>query len=473
MEMSDVSISPPASVHLIGVCGTGMGALAGLLAARGYRVTGSDLHAYPPMSEELERLGITIMEGYSPSNLDHRPDLVVIGNICKSDHPEAAAARERGLFYASMPRTVGDLFLKQKRSIVVAGTHGKTTTTSLVAFLLHASSMDPSFLIGGVAADFGSGFRLGSGDWFVIEGDEYDSAYFEKIPKFLSYRPRAAVITSVEHDHVDIYTSFDKYKAAFSSFAGIVPQPGPVAVFAGDAEAVNSTANTKAEVVSYCVEGDAVSIKADWLAVPIERGRFDLVVHGEAVSQFETPLGGRHNLRNVLAALIMCNRAAGVPLSALARALPEFKGVKRRQEVVGRPGGVTVYDDFAHHPTAVEETLKALAGLHPEGRLLAAFEPRSATACRRLHQDRYASSFDSAGRVIIAPPGRDLPEADRLDTRLLARRIQERGVPATAASSLDEVLNQIVNWVRPGDGVALLSNGDFGRLGKRLVEALS
>ncbi len=470
--MRELNIEPPATVHLIGICGTGMGALAGLLAARGYQVTGSDRHAYPPMSTELERLGIKVVEGYAASNLDHNPSLVVVGNVCRRDHPEAAAARERGLTYASMPRTFGELFLKQRRSLVIAGTHGKTTITSLTAFLLHATGRDPSLLVGGVAADFGAGFRLGSGEWFVVEGDEYDSAYFEKIPKFLSYSPRAAVITSVEYDHIDIYSSFDEYRQAFVSLAELVPPPGPLAVYAGDSAAVEVAARASANVVFYGVEGDPFATEPSWVAKELPDRRFELIVDRAACGVFDTPLSGRHNLRNAVAALILCHRAAGVPLEELARALPEFRGVRRRQEVVGRPGGVTIYDDFAHHPTAVEETLAALATLHPPGRLFAAFEPRSATACRRLHQERYAAAFGSAGRVVIAPPGRDLPDDIQLDTRLLARDLTEQGIAATAANSIDEVLEEIVAWVRRGDGVALLSNGAFGGLGKRLLEAL-
>ncbi len=470
--MEHISIKPPATIHLIGICGTGMGALAGLLKASGFRVTGSDRHAYPPMSTELRRLGIQVTEGYDESNLDHRPDLVVVGNVCRHDHPEAAAARSMGIKYASMPQTVRDLFLLDKQPFVIAGTHGKTTITSLTAFLLYATGQDPSFLVGGIAGDFGSGYRLGSGNWFVIEGDEYDSSYFEKVPKFLSYEPSAGVITSVEYDHIDIYPSFDKYKMAFASFAKIVRPPGPLAVYAGDETAVALARQTEADVVLYGVEGDPLPKHVNWLARPQKAGHFELSIDDKPAGTFKAPLNGRHNLRNTLAALILCHRAAGVSMSDLGRVLPDFKGVQRRQEVVGRPRGIVVYDDFAHHPTAVHETLKALALLHPAGRLLAAFQPCSATACRRLHQERYVEAFDPAGRVVIAPPNRELPVLEQLDTRLLARQIAKRGKPATAADSIDDVLDNIVDWVRPGDGVALLSNGSFGGLKHRVVEAL-
>jgi UDP-N-acetylmuramate: L-alanyl-gamma-D-glutamyl-meso-diaminopimelate ligase len=449
-----------------------MGALAGLLVSRGFTVTGSDLHAYPPMSLELANLGITIMEGYKASNLNHRPDLVVVGNICRPDHPEAQAARSMGLNFASLPRTVYELFLSGKHPIVVAGTHGKTTITSLVAYLLYATGRDPSFLVGGVTSDFGSGYRLGKSDLFVIEGDEYDSAYFEKVPKFLSYAPKAAVITSVEHDHLDIYPTYQDYENAFASLADLVPNGAPLAVYAGDRAAVAVAEKSQARIIRYGVAGDAPSNDIDWLAVPGSRGHFDLFIDGQDIGPFHTPIGGKHNLRNTLAALVMCHLSAGVSIKELRDTLPAFKGVKRRQEIVGRPGGITLYDDFAHHPTAVKETIDALAPLHPSGRLLAAFEPRSATACRRFHQKRYAESFDGAGRIVIAPPGRELPVEEMLDTRLLAEEINIRKRSAVAVDTIDAVLEEIVTWAKPGDGVVLLSNGGFGGLKNKVLAAL-
>jgi len=471
--MPPLDITPPAKIHLIGVSGTGMGTLAGLLKESGFDVRGSDVHAYPPMSLELKRLGIPVMEGYSPSNLDWGPDLVVVGNVCRPDHVEAAAARDRGISSASMPRVLRDLFLRHKRAVVVAGTHGKTTTTALTAYLLHAAGRDPSMLVGGIAANFGRGYLVGGGPDFVIEGDEYDSAYFEKRPKFLSYVPKAAVITSVEHDHIDIYPSFDTYQQAFRDLVALVPPPGPIAVFGGDPAAVAIAETAEAPVIRYAVDGDAVDREVHWTARPLGGGEFRLAIEGQVAGRFKTPIGGRHNLRNTLAALIMGHVGAGVPLGELSSALPGFESVSRRQEVIGRPRGITVYDDFAHHPTAVKETLESLRANHPEGRLLAAFEPRSATACRKLHQEAYALAFDAATRAVIAPPGRDLPEDERLDTARLAEALRKRGIDASAPATIDDVLDDIVRWVRPGDAVALLSNGGFGGLHRRLLDALS
>lgn len=465
-------VAPPATVHLIGICGTGMGSLAGLLVKKGYRVTGSDSAAYPPMSVELKRLGVEIQEGYRAENLSHRPDLVIVGNVCRSDHPEAVAAQEMGIPRASLPKALLEIFLKESRPIVITGTHGKTTTTALTAYLLQAAGKDPSLFLGGVAADFNAGYRLGGGSEFVVEGDEYDSAFFEKVPKFLSYAPAAAVITSIEYDHIDIYPSFDAYKSAFASFVDLIEPPGPLAAYAGDETARDLAKQSRADTILYGVEGDPLPPNVDWLAVPVAVDTFDLIVQGRMIGTFESALNGYHNMRNALAALIMCHGGAAVSFELLKKALPGFGGVARRQQILAQLRGITVYDDFAHHPTAVYETLRALAALHPQGRLLAAYEPRSATACRRLHQATYAKSFDLADKVVIAPLGRVLPDGEGLDTRKLARELNDLGIHATATESIDEVLEEIVSWARPGDGVVLFSNGDFGGLPARLIEEL-
>ncbi len=467
-----ILLNPKSHIHLIGICGTGMGALAGLLSEAGYRVTGSDANAFPPMSTELNRLGVHIMEGFSASNLDDRPDLVVVGNVCRRDHVEAAAARDRGILFASMARVLRDLFLLHKESLVIGGTHGKTTTTALTAFLLMQAGRDPSLMVGGIAADFGRGSRLGSGPEFVIEGDEYDSAYFEKYAKFLLYAPKAAVITSIEQDHIDIYPTFEAYRQAFVDFAQNVPAPGPIAVYGGDPVAVEAAKTSKAQVLRYGVLGDAPDDALDWRAHSLGDGRFELFIGKDARGVFQSALRGRHNLRNTLAAMILCHVKAKVPLAVLAEALPKFRGVARRQQVIGCVDGIEVFDDFAHHPTAVLETLAAIRELHPSGRLLAAFEPKSATACRKLHQNAYVSAFDAADKILFAPVGRDLPEDERLSTAQLAADLCDRGKDALATSSIDEVKEAILRWVGPGDAVVLLSNGGFGNLRFELPVAL-
>jgi UDP-N-acetylmuramate: L-alanyl-gamma-D-glutamyl-meso-diaminopimelate ligase len=468
-----ICLSPPSHIYLIGICGTGMGALAGLLCEAGFRVGGSDANAFPPMSTELKKLGVHIKEGFFASNLDDCPDLVVVGNVCKKDHVEAAAARDRNIPFASMARVLHDLFLVHKESLVISGTHGKTTTTALTAFLLTQVGRDPSLMVGGIAKDFGKGSRLGAGPEFVIEGDEYDSAYFEKYAKFLLYAPKAAVITSVEHDHIDIYPSFEVYRQAFADFAASVPFPGPIAVYGGDPIAVEAAKTSKARVIRYGVDGDASNDTLNWRAMPIGDGQFALFIDGRNEGVFQSALRGRHNLRNTLAAMILCHIKAEVPLASIKEALPKFQGVARRQQVIGCVRDIEVFDDFAHHPTAVLETLAAIRELHPRGRLLAAFEPKSATACRKLHQVAYASAFDAADKILFAPLGRDLPEHERLSTAQLVSDLRDRGKDALATSSIDEVKEEILKWVKPGDAVVLLSNGGFGNLRVELPAALA
>lgn len=469
-------------VHLIGVAGTGMGAFAGLLRAAGHRVSGSDVAFYPPMGEALRRWGIEIRHGYRPENLDPRPDLVVVGNVCRRDNPEARAAIDGGLRYASLPGALEEMFLAHRRSFVVAGTHGKTTTTALVAYLLHALGGEPGLLVGGIPIDFGESFRLGGSDApFVVEGDEYDSAFFEKTPKFWRYRPRAAIVTSVEHDHVDIYPSAESYRAAFVEFVRRIPEDGVLVAYAGDPEVRAVAAHARCRVVPYALSLDPTGDLAPlWVAAPFAPAGgaqpFDLFVGGSFGGNVLSPLAGEHNVRNALAAIaLVCETSGeGVDVARVARALRGFRGVRRRQELRAEARGVRVYDDFAHHPTAVRETLAALRARHPEGRLIAVFEPRSATACRKLHEAAYEEAFYAADLAVLAPLGRTgLAENERLDRARIVAGLASRGVEARAPDSLDEVLDVVVAEARAGDTVVLMSNGDFGGLEPRLVAALA
>jgi len=469
-------------VHLIGVAGTGMGALAGLLQAAGHRVSGSDVAFYPPMGEALARWGIETRTGYSPANLEPRPDLVIVGNVCRRDNVEARAAIDGGLRYASMPAALEELFLSKRPSFVVAGTHGKTTTTTLLAYLLHALGRDPGLLVGGIPLDFGESFRVGDpAAPFVIEGDEYDSAFFEKTPKFWRYAPRAAILTSIEHDHIDIYPSLESYLAAFTEFVRRLPEDGVLVAFAGDPLVRRVAMEARCRVVFYALSQDDVGETSPvWTAAPIAAGGgaqpFDLFVGGTFGCNVLSPMSGEHNVRNALAAIaLVCETSNGsVPVTEPVRALRAFRGVKRRQELRGEARGVRVYDDFAHHPTAVRETLAGLRARHPEGRLLAAFEPRSATACRKLHEEGYKDAFYSADLTVLAPLGRsNVPEDERMDLGEVARGLAQRGKSAVTPGSLDDVLATLVKEARAGDTVVLMSNGDFGNLHPRLLAALA
>lgn len=462
-------------VHLLGVGGTGMGAFAYLLQQAGYEVTGSDQNLYPPMSEMLERWGIPALSPYDPANLDRaRPDLVVVGNVIRRDNPEATAVRERGIPQVSFPQALGDLFLESRHAIVIAGTHGKTTTSSMVAHLLDAAGRDPSFLVGGVLGNFGTSARLGQGEDFVVEGDEYDTAYFDKGPKFLHYRPRTLIFTSCEFDHADIYRDTAHYESAFERLMEILPADGLVLACATTEAPPRIARQARCRVETYSA---APGVDADWTAEILstdEAGtRFRIRRQGEALLEASLPMGGRHNVENALSAFAAC-LSRGADPRKLTDGLAGFRGVRRRQEVRGEVQGIRVIDDFAHHPTAVVETIAAVRATHPGRRLVAAFEPRSNTSRRSIHQEAYASSFDRADRVLIQSPlpHDRVPESERLDAEALCARIRERGIFATAHESADEILEALVEECRPGDVVLVMSNGSFGGLIDRLLRSL-
>jgi len=462
-------------VHLLGVGGTGMGAFAYLLQQAGYEVTGSDQNLYPPMSEMLERWGIPALSPYDPANLDQaRPDLVVVGNVIRRDNPEATAVRERGIPQVSFPQALGDLFLESRHAIVIAGTHGKTTTSSMVAHLLDAAGRDPSFLVGGVLGNFGTSARLGEGEDFVVEGDEYDTAYFDKGPKFLHYRPRTLIFTSCEFDHADIYRDTAHYESAFERLMEILPADGLVLACATTEAPPRIARQARCRVETYSA---APGVDADWtaeiLSTDEEGTRFRIRRQGEALLEASLPMGGRHNVENALSAFAAC-LSRGADPRKLTDGLAGFRGVRRRQEVRGEVQGIRVIDDFAHHPTAVVETIAAVRATHPGRRLVAAFEPRSNTSRRSIHQEAYASSFDRADRVLIQSPlpHDRVPESERLDAEALCARIRERGIFATAHESADGVLEALVEECRPGDVVLVMSNGSFGGLVDRLLRSL-
>ncbi len=480
-------------VHVIGVSGTGMGSLAGLLTELGHEVSGSDVAFYPPMGPALQTWGVTCFEGFAPEHIDEAaPDLVVVGNVCRRNNPEVVGAQQRGFPLHHIADALRRFALPHTAPLVVGGTHGKTTTSSLCAHLLDRAGLDPGFLIGGVVEGFGRGFRragprklaLDGGPErlrrtpFVLEGDEYDTAFWEKTAKFLHYDAEVAILTSLEHDHIDIYPTFESYRDAFVQFVRALPEDGLLIAHAGDGRVVEVAQESRAPVAWYALEGDDThGMPPHWLAASAgthESGTaFDLFVGGVAAGRFSSPLSGRHNLRNTVAALAAAVQGYGVSVRSLVEPLASFRGVKRRQELLGSPSGVTVYDDFAHHPTAVSETLAALRSRHPTGRLFAVFEPRSATACRRLHQAAYEEAFDSATHVLLAPVGRpELADDEKLDTARLAQSLAAQGKEARAFSGVDAIIDAVCAAAKPGDCVAILSNGAFGGIHARLVDAL-
>lgn len=461
-------------VHLIGVAGTGMSALAALLTEAGHSVSGSDTAFDPPVGPYLRALGIECLDGWNPANLDRPIDCVVVGNVCRRDNPEAREAIRRGLRTVSMPGSLADQVLEARKPLVVAGTHGKTTTATLTAYLLRQVGVDAGFFIGGIPLDFDRSSELGSeGAPFVIEGDEYDSAYFEKTPKFWHYRPASAILTSVEYDHVDIYPNEAAYLDAFREFVQRIPRDGWLFAWAGDPNVREVAKSATCQVRFYALDGDDCGdVQPMWLGMPAPEGALDLFGGGSLCGRATMPLLGRHNARNTVAALALASEAAGAPLDRMIAALPGFRGSKRRQELVGIANGVHVYDDFAHHPTAVRETLLGFRG-RVEGRLIAVFEPRSATASRRLHQSQYPAAFSPADVALIAPVGRGEIAADeKLDTRAIAESIRSSGGDATAYAAVDEVIEAAIEGARPGDTIVVMSNGRFGNAPDRILAGL-
>jgi UDP-N-acetylmuramate: L-alanyl-gamma-D-glutamyl-meso-diaminopimelate ligase len=462
-------------VHISGVCGTATASLAGLLRLRGHEVTGSDQDVYPPMSSQLEELRIPVRTPYAAANVPEDAELVVIGNALSRGNPEVEAVLDRRQRMTSMPALLAEEFIRGRRSLVVAGTHGKTTTSSLLAFLLASAGRQPSFLIGGVPADFGRSFGLGSGPDFVVEGDEYDSAFFDKRPKFVHYLPDVAVIGNLEYDHADIYPDLAAVQTAFRRLLSVVPRRGLLIAGAESPALRELLADAPCRVESFGL-GGPFDWRAEVLQATPEGTRFRVARGGSELGEFELGLPGEHNVRNALAALAAAD-AAGLTPEQARPALAAFRGVKRRLELRGRARGVTVYDDFAHHPSAVRESLRALrpAGGASGGRLLAVFEPRSYTSRTRVFQDDYARAFRDADRVIVAAahlPGKIAAER-RLSEPELAAAIVAGGGDARFIPTVEAIVSALGAELQAGDRVVIFSNGAFGGIHERLLRALA
>ena len=465
---------PVKKIYLIGVCGTAMGALAGMLKDQGHEVTGSDAAIYPPISDFLEAKGISILAGPRPENLDQAaPDLVVVGNVVRRDNPEAVRMRQLGLDHLSLPQALDRYFLTGRQSVVAAGTHGKTTTAALLAWLLTTSGNDPSFLVGGIVRDFEANYKLGNGPHFVIEGDEYDTAYFDKGPKFWHYRPHWTILTGVEFDHGDIFADLKDIISVFERFVSLIPADGRLLVFAEDATAMNLAGRARCPVIPYGF-GPQALIRARQVSLGPGEVSFDLERRGRFLGHFRSRLPGRHNLANTLAALGLLLEM-GIDSAILAEGLRRFGGIKRRQEIIGQPGDVMVMDDFAHHPTAVRETLAALKAFYPHRRLVAVFEPRTNSSRRRFFQDDYPQSFHAADLVLVRQPPRleQIPPEERFSSLQLVQDLTAQGVAAHYFPQTEAILAHLSEESRPGDLVAILSNGGFDGLHTRLLTALN
>jgi UDP-N-acetylmuramate: L-alanyl-gamma-D-glutamyl-meso-diaminopimelate ligase len=474
-ERPRVDLTQVRHVHLVAIAGVGMAALAGMLKQRGLRVTGSDERVYPPMSTLLERLGIPVLEGYSPANLEPAPDLVVIGNKVSRGNAEVQGVLRAGLPYVSLPEALAHFFIAGRRSLVVAGTHGKTTSTAMLAWVLEQAGRDPSLMVGGESLDFGGNFRLGSGDFFVVEGDEYDSAFFDKGPKFLHYRPNAVILTAVEFDHADIYADLDAVKAAFRQLVALLPAGAPLVVAQDFPHAVEVAAGAPhAQVLTF-----GTGKSAEWRLQELREvdGAAVFRVHraGRDVGELRIKLPGRMNALNALGVYVMA-RSVGLSHDDIARGLASCSGVARRQEVVGEFAGVTLIDDFAHHPTAVAGTVEAIRGRYPGRRLWALFEPRSNTSRRRVFQRDYVDALAAADRVLLGGVFQKetdvVAAAELFSPQQLVEDLQRRNVSARHLDSSAAIAELVGREAAAGDVVVMMSNGDFGGLRNKLVAAL-
>jgi UDP-N-acetylmuramate: L-alanyl-gamma-D-glutamyl-meso-diaminopimelate ligase len=472
-------MTQPKHIHLIGICGTAMASLAGMLKQRGHRVTGSDAAAYPPMSDFLRDLGIPVAQPFDPKNLDPRPDLAVVGNAISRGNVELEHLLDQRIPFCSLPQLLHDEFLRGKEVLVVAGTHGKTTTTSMLAWLFHHAGLDPSFLIGGIAENFGSSFHLGPGKHFILEGDEYDTAFFDKGPKFLHYFPDSVILTSVEFDHADIYKDLDAVETAFKRLVNLIPRRGNIVAFDGAVgESTESPSLERCLAKAFClVERYGTGARANWRVTNLRLdpdGTSWTVLHNDQFwADFKFPLAGEYNVWNATAAAALAS-SCGVSKEAIAAALKIFKSVKRRLEVKAQINGITIIDDFAHHPTAIAGTLKALRGRYPKSRLWAILEPRSNTLRRRVLQSDLAHSLAGADEVIVANVFRSdaVPENERLELPALAAEIKQNGRPVRLLADADAIVQTIAPELRSGDVVAILSNGGFGGIYEKLPARL-
>ncbi len=463
-------------IHLIGICGTAMASLAGMLHGQGHRITGSDAAAYPPMSDQLRAMGIEPKQPYDECNLQPVPDLVVVGNAISRGNPELEVVLDRRLPFTSMAALIHSDFLQGREPLVVAGTHGKTTTTSMLAWIYQVAArkrpeLEPSFLIGGVAENFGTSFAVRNTRTFLLEGDEYDTAFFDKGPKFLHYFPQAAILTHVEFDHADIYPDLPAVKTAFRRLVNLIPRGGRLVAYDGSENVTECVSR------AFCpVERYGLQESSHWRITGFQPGavsRWTLLRGGVHFANMQLPLAGEHNALNATAAAALA-AGQGVDAESVAEAISTFRSVKRRLQVRAEVGGITIIDDFAHHPTAIRETLRALRGSYPGRRLIAVLEPRSNTLRRNVFEHELLESLALADRVIMAEvyQGASIPERERLDPAGVVRLLDASGVPAQLLPNADAITKALVPFLRRGDVVAILSNGGFGDIYSKLPAAL-
>jgi len=459
-------------IHLIAVCGTGMGALACMLKDMGFEVTGSDQKIYPPMSSFLAQKGVEVADGFNGKNITHDTDLLVVGNAVSKDNPEIIKLDKMGLYFCSMPQALNMFIAAGKMPIIIAGTHGKTTTSSILAWILYKAGLDPSFMIGGILNNFDSNYRLGKGEHIIIEGDEYDTAFFDKGPKFLHYDPYIAVLTSVEFDHADIFKDMNHVKEAFDRFISSIAQKSTLIAFDGDKNVEELINGRQCRVERYGRDTDStwriqnISIDPPWTL-------FNVLKHESTFGNFKTNLVGIHNLFNILSTIAVADNM-NIPGEVIAGALESFQGVKRRQEIRGSKRGITVIDDFAHHPTAVKETISAAKNFYTDGRIVAVFEPRTNSSMRKVFQNIYPNSFDLADLICIRKPPllEKIPFIERFSSEKLVDDLKNRGKDAYFFTDTDSIITFLAREAEAGDIILIMSNGGFDNIHERLLERL-
>ncbi len=481
--VQSINLKPGAHVHLIGICGTAMASLAGLLKDRGYKVTGSDQNVYPPMSTQLEKTGIQIKQGYKRENLalgtPEQPDLVIVGNVITRKFDESIALLESQIPFTSLPQAMGQLLIEKRHSIVVAGTHGKTTTTAMTSWVTDQLGLKPGFMIGGIPKNFAYSFRNPEGDWFVIEGDEYDTAFFDKVPKFIHYRPKSVILTSVEFDHADIYRDLDHVKEAFQTLIRLLPESGLLVTAAEDRNIESLLQSEKAQlssggrrVVTYGLQ--AGDYRASDIQALNDGTSFQVVRQGRPNVKIQTRLIGDYNVKNALACFALLE-TLGFEAAAISKGIATFQGVKRRQEIIGRPNDITIIEDFAHHPTAVKQTIDTVQARYPKSRVFSVFEPRSATSRRSVFQEEYADAL-GRGYAVLMPPPYDqtaIAEDQRFSSDRLLSELKKRGVRASLCTSVDGIVAELKAQARPGDVILIMSNGGFGGIYAKLLSELA
>ncbi len=465
------NLKPQAHVHLMGICGTAMASLAGLLLDRNFKVTGSDQNPYPPMSTQLESLGIKIQKGYRPENLNPRPDFVVVGNVISKNNPEAEELLKLKIPYTSLPKAMGEVVIEDRTCVCVSGTHGKTTTTTLMSWVAEVAEKKPGFMIGGIAKNFDKSFRNPKADLFVIEGDEYDTAFFDKVPKFTHYKPTIGILTSIEFDHADIYRDLDHVKEAFIMLLKIIPQNGHLVYWAEDQNIQSILSNLNAPSLSYGMKGG--DLQAKIIATTPSTTNFTVRYKDQDLGEFRLPMSGEYNVLNALS-VIGTSMLLKIDIKTVKQAFESFKGVKRRQEILGEPGGILVIEDFAHHPTAVKETIKGIKAKYPNRKLWAVFEPRSATSRRKVFQKDYAKAFELADETLIAEAfdQTKLSSDDRFSSAELVADINRGGHSAKTFSKVDDIVSDISRGAKSGDLVMIMSNGGFDGIYQKLLGAL-